>query len=451
MSEEKTPATKTDAPKADAKLVPENPAKTDDATAASSSGEAGKKGKETPFLAKEGKGDKAPPLDKKDGKEDKKASADKKEAPIPSPAPAKKSGGFGAGFLGGVFGCLLVTGGVLGAAYVFQDDLRTQFLAPEIARATGGETARIDTLFDRMQSGEARSATQLNGLSGKISAFDGKIASLEASSRSLADTLEAQQRDIADLFRATENFDPSQQSSRPAAPAIDPSALRALDQRINAAVSEVEALKLDLGKLRNAVPREEILESLSQKAEQAESKLSSVLAERDGAKARLLAAIMLKQALDQGQPYDAELDSVRKLARQGQYADLDKIAPYQNQGIPTRAHLVQDFAKIAQSASQANLKAENGDIWGMIIEKGSQLVTIRRVDPDGTGTDSILSRAESALKQGDLAKTVQEMDSLPELPKQAARQWIDDAKARLLADETISRLLIVSNAAIALP
>jgi hypothetical protein len=52
----------------------------------------------------------------------------------------------------------------------------------------------------------------------------------------------------------------------------------------------------------------------------------------------------------------------------------------------------------------------------------------------------VLARAEAVLDKGDLATAVKEVGTLQGAPRDAFSGWLDQARARLGADETLKRL-----------
>ena len=70
----------------------------------------------------------------------------------------------------------------------------------------------------------------------------------------------------------------------------------------------------------------------------------------------------------------------------------------------------------------------------------------RSVTPkDGDDADAVLSRAEAALKDGRLSDTLAELDTLPEASKAEMSPWMEAAKARQDALNTIETLLSATN------
>jgi hypothetical protein len=76
------------------------------------------------------------------------------------------------------------------------------------------------------------------------------------------------------------------------------------------------------------------------------------------------------------------------------------------------------------------------------VASAESLVKVKRIDAEaeGDGPDAVLARAEAQLEQGDLAASVTEVDKLQDAPRTAFAAWLDQARARLGAEETLQRL-----------
>jgi hypothetical protein len=70
------------------------------------------------------------------------------------------------------------------------------------------------------------------------------------------------------------------------------------------------------------------------------------------------------------------------------------------------------------------------------------MVRVRRIDETATGDDpaSVVSRTTGKLKQGELVEAIQAVDALQGAPRQALSSWIDAARARASADDTLNNL-----------
>ena len=169
-------------------------------------------------------------------------------------------------------------------------------------------------------------------------------------------------------------------------------------------------------------------------------------ADQDAASAKSAASVLalanLRAAIDTGRPYATELASLRSLAPGiGNFGALPAFA---EQGIPTLAELTTSFKTASDEASDAvpGSASEDESFFGSVLQSAKSMVKVRRIDGDATGDgpDAVLARAAGKLKQGDLVEAIQAVDNLQGAPRQALASWIDAARARASAEDTLTRL-----------
>jgi uroporphyrinogen-III synthase len=149
-----------------------------------------------------------------------------------------------------------------------------------------------------------------------------------------------------------------------------------------------------------------------------------------------VSAGQLESALDNGQPYAAALDRLKALA-DGDPAVVAAVAAldaWARQGVPTTARLTQRFAEIAPRLT-APPTATAGDGWIEALRaKALSLVNMRPLGEAGEA--SPVTRAERALRQGDLAAAAGALDSV----SGPAAEWQAAARSRLAADAAVAAL-----------
>ncbi|MGH6866669.1 MAG: COG4223 family protein [Methyloceanibacter sp.] len=147
----------------------------------------------------------------------------------------------------------------------------------------------------------------------------------------------------------------------------------------------------------------------------------------------------LRAAVNEGRPYAAELATLSKLSPG--VGDLGGLIDFDDQGIPTLPELTRSF-KATREQVLAKAAPAEGTFLDSLLAGAESLIKIRRVDAEATGSDAgaVLSRAEAKLGQGDLAESVEEVETLEAGPKAAFSAWLDQARARLGADESLKRL-----------
>ncbi len=187
-----------------------------------------------------------------------------------------------------------------------------------------------------------------------------------------------------------------------------------------------EMLDGELARIRAA---EEAAAADSRSAEQAARE-----AALRAARARLAAA------LESGQPF---AEALARLADLTGRTPPEALAAAAETGIPTLNDLQSAFpdaARAALSASVAEL-VEAGRIGRFEGFLRSQLGT-RSLEPkEGDDPDAVLSRAEAALKAGDLLAVLAEIAALPEAGRRKMAPWLAQAERRqqaLAAAEAMS-------------
>jgi hypothetical protein len=169
-------------------------------------------------------------------------------------------------------------------------------------------------------------------------------------------------------------------------------------------------------------------------------------ADQDAASAKSAASVLafanLRAAIDSGRAYATELAALRSLAPAiGNFGALPAFA---EQGIPTLAELTTSFKTASDAAIDAEPTASTGDesFFGSVLQSAKSMVRVRRIDGNATGDDpdSVLARAAAKLRQGDLVAAIQDAESLQGPPRQSLSSWIDAARARASAEDTLSRL-----------
>ena len=156
-----------------------------------------------------------------------------------------------------------------------------------------------------------------------------------------------------------------------------------------------------------------------------------------------LAASRLREAMAGPRPFATELAAVENLARGD--ADIARaiapLAPHAADGVPSRVLLFDRFPDVVRAVAAAVPEPDvAGDWWDQAVTELRNLVRIRRVDGGGGGVDSILARAETQARRGDLASVVLELSGLEGRPATAAQRWLDEARARLAVESAAAAL-----------
>lgn len=111
----------------------------------------------------------------------------------------------------------------------------------------------------------------------------------------------------------------------------------------------------------------------------------------------------------------------------------DALAAVAQDGAPSATALQASFPDTARAALSASRQAavDSGEVSGFSDFLRSQLGA-RSLEPqEGNDPDAVLSRAEAAVREGRLAKAIDELDALPEAGKAVVTDWIAQANRRL--------------------
>ncbi|MGE5506263.1 MAG: COG4223 family protein [Actinomycetota bacterium] len=207
---------------------------------------------------------------------------------------------------------------------------------------------------------------------------------------------------------------------------------------------EVDALGRQLAELRRTAADSGAVLRLADRVEQVDAQLRELAGRRSSGAALLLAAAQLREAIDRGMPFDAELRALKALAPQDE--EIAKAAEALKAraaaGIPTRSVLEHRFDALAPQIVRAEVLPAADGWWRQTANRLLSLVVIRREDGSeaGDGAAAVVARASARLGQDDLAGAARELGRLTGAPAETAGPWMADALARVGADRSTSEL-----------
>ncbi len=189
---------------------------------------------------------------------------------------------------------------------------------------------------------------------------------------------------------------------------------------------ELAALDQRIAKLEAALP--DLSSTIGQGAASAKSGAAAI------------AFANLREAVGAGRPYAVELAALRSLAPS--IGDLGVLPARAKTGIPTIPELARAYQKVAEASLAAPASSTDESFLDSVIASAKSAVKIRRIDVGETGDTpgAVLTRAEAHLKQGDLPAAMKEVEALPAPSHDAFASWLEDARARVSADATLSTL-----------
>jgi hypothetical protein len=226
---------------------------------------------------------------------------------------------------------------------------------------------------------------------------------------------------IAGLNRRVDEIAANAMSAREQAGATA-SAVSDLRRTISDAPQPAGRADLDaIGKRLDAV------EAATKTATQSNAQASSA-----SAAVRLaLAASALREAVNSGNGYAAELDAVK--AAGGNGGAVGALAPFAAKGLPSDAALAKDLlALIPAIAKAAGVdKQASGSFLDKLQANAEKLVRVRPVDgPAGADAGAVIARIEAHAARNDVAGARAEVEQLPPAAKQAVAPWLKAVGAR---------------------
>lgn len=179
-------------------------------------------------------------------------------------------------------------------------------------------------------------------------------------------------------------------------------------------------------------------------AQEAVSGMEQVIVRTANDLMRRAALTRVEAGLDAGSGFATALD---ELAGMG-IAIPPVLTAVATNGLPTLAMLQEAFptsARAALAAARSEGVADEGSNPVMAFLR--ETLDVRSVTPrEGADVDAVLSRAEAALRTGQLDRALIELDALPEPALAAMSNWIAAAQIRLAAISAVGALSQSSNA-----
>ncbi len=322
----------------------------------------------------------------------------------------------------------------------------------------GGWPLRADTGLDatvKAQAAEiARLSDALQALPAPAPPPD--LSPVEAQLATLTDRIAAAETSVAAIPAAVTPLDPGPRigdlekriaklEALPPGTVIeggtgpDPAAMAALSQEIATLKSDIAAQAGSSAAAIAAVnaaaeaARTALAEAQAQAATLTEqAKATAAAADARAALGRIGAAV------ETGAPFATALGALTDAG----ITVPDPLAAAAASGLPTLASLQTSFPDAARLALDESLRAGMGtgtmDRFGAFLrtQTGARSLTPR----EGGDPDAILSRAEAALRAGDLSTTLAEIATLPEAGQAALATWTAQAQARVAGVAALATL-----------
>ncbi len=271
---------------------------------------------------------------------------------------------------------------------------------------------------------------QITGIDTRLNALEGRLTDVDQ--RAVGDVFQSDLDDLntgydqrfSEIASQLENFD-----KRLAA--LEKSTIESAipDELVAQYQDEVKRLKETL-----EAQRDSLQQFMSETAETANEVTQRA---KDTVARGILAQI--RAAIDAGGPFDTVIQEFDEQVGQALPNQLRFLA---QEGVQTYQELRDSFTEAARSALNAarNELNESKGFTGIGNYLRKQFQARSVIPKTGDDADSILSRAEQALRENDLNGALNELDALPDAARDQMQPWIDQARERQDALEQLDIL-----------
>ena len=355
---------------------------------------------------------------------------------------------FAAGLLGGLAGA-----GALAAAWLYLP-AEAPGLAPledRIAKLEGAPAApdaalaKLDARLDALEARKPETPAELAALAERVNQMEASLKAMGEAAKdggSVADAAAIGRQ----IDEAEARLDAKIDAALAEAKGADGTALEALKKEVADIDAKLKALaeaELSSGDAARLLPEIAVLDERLGKVESTLPSLVDAV-DQDAADTKsatlAIAFANLRAAVEEGRPYATELATLAALSPGA--GDLGGLLDYEDKGIPTLRALTASFDAARTAAVSASASEAGGSLLDRLLAGAESLVTIKRIDAaaEGDTPDAVLARGAAKLKDGDLAASVKEVETLQGPARAAFADWLDEAHARLDAEQTLRRL-----------
>lgn len=371
--------------------------------------------------------------------------------------------------LGVIIGGILAGGIGFGAAwYGYEEgylgaDVDTSALEQQLAslqsqlEALDGDNSALRDQLDSLAGRDVVVADELAARDAQISGAYDEIAALEARMAAREALNIASPAELDDVSRALgENLNrlaalESEVTALVESDALDQLAVQT-DSRIGAQEEITSRLAVQVSSVQAELSG--LLDEIGAVRELAEKQLADVQAEADAAAAAAAARAAQAEAraaldsiagaLESGAPFGVAL---ARIEAAGETAP-DALQASAATGVATVAELQDSFAPAARAGLTAALQhAETDSTTDRLTNFLRSQVGARSLSArEGDDPDAVMSRAEAAVREGDIARALDEIATLPEAGITAMGGWYGRASARVAAQSALADLQLTFDA-----
>lgn len=343
------------------------------------------------------------------------AAPEARESAAPAPVAASSGAGTGSMIIGGVIAA------AIGAA-------ATLVFVPE-----GWRPVNVAALETRIAAVEGASGglTQAD-LTAALAPMSDRIAALESAAAGLTDRITAlegvEPPASPDLAPLTARITALESAG------LDPDALNSALAPLNARLAQLEG---DIAQQARIAVEAALAQARAEIDAQAAA-LTSREGDVEAAQSRIAARAALAElvaAAESGEPQPGALATLAAVTEVP-----EALAPFAD-GLITLTALQQSFAPAARAALDAEAPPPDAPMSDRVLNFLRSQTGARSLAPrEGDDTDAVLSRAEAALRNGDIPAALSELDALTGAPADAMSAWRAQAEQRLAALAALTTL-----------
>ena len=162
-------------------------------------------------------------------------------------------------------------------------------------------------------------------------------------------------------------------------------------------------------------------------------------------------ALVLRTAVERGDPFTTELAAVKPLAADP--AQLAALEPFAASGVPRGTALARELSQLAgPMLNAAGAPTRESGLFDRLQQGAEKLVRIRPInETPGDDPATVISRAEVKAANGDLAGALADLSRLPDAVRAPARDWMKKAEAQAAALAAARRLADTAAGGLAKP
>ena len=357
--------------------------------------------------------------------------------PTPQPPlseqPQVKSGASARGLSAGIYAAVIVSG-LAGAALVtatFSALWYAGLLPIRSVRSNDSEFAALQKQVQELQSRPAPAANSqaVDALRERVAKIEHDIANFPPGDKTVAERLTAADSAmksfgvaLAALTKRGDDVAAKANQAQEHAAAADK------------AVTELRASVQDAAENPAIAPAQ--LDALQKRVAALEQSVKAVRTQivkasaTDTAARLALSAMILRDAVESGAPYQAELARAKSL--RADESAMSPLARFAASGLPGKAALAQELSALIPALMKASgNEATSGSFLERLQANASKLVRIQPVNaPAGDEPSDVLARLEMDAAKADIDGALADIGKLPEAARRQAADWVTKAMAR---------------------